>query len=297
MGVELIIPQEIQTRPVELRRRMVGNPAVMAALNPVERSVFLASTAKTFAEYDDKEMAADILAALRYIFRDVGYRETNDDALQYLLVRLCALLKRHYETLTLRDFKMAFEMTVTGELDDYFPKRPDGTADRGHYQQFNAEYVCKILNAYKRVRSQILAKAVNAIPEPETPRDYKREREELNELRAALIGDFEAYRETGRMPRVSPIAEMLYYDLLAACGLAHPIEVTEETQRAVFARAIAHYAGRGEIGEMERLKREGPGADELKHAATVQARHGALVDAFEKMVANGIDIRKFIIFE
>ena len=40
----------VKKTPVELRRELIGNANVMGVLTPVERAVFLASTAKTIAE-------------------------------------------------------------------------------------------------------------------------------------------------------------------------------------------------------------------------------------------------------
>ena len=153
---------------VVVRREMAKIPAVMDALGPVERSVFLASTDKTIAEYDANELSIELAKALKWIAKDVGYRATDESERGYLVVRVAEILKRYYDGLTMRDFKMAFEMSITGELDDYLPKNRDGQADRGHYQQFNAEYVCKILNAYKYRRAAVLKKANDAMPpEPE----------------------------------------------------------------------------------------------------------------------------------
>ena len=39
----------VKKSPVMIRREMIADPAVMGALDPVERAVFLASSAKTVA--------------------------------------------------------------------------------------------------------------------------------------------------------------------------------------------------------------------------------------------------------
>ncbi len=58
---------QIAVRPVKtavmIRREMVKIPAVMGALGPVEKAVFLASTAKTIAEYDAAELSAELAVA------------------------------------------------------------------------------------------------------------------------------------------------------------------------------------------------------------------------------------------
>ena len=125
------------------RVAMANNPAVMSALDSVEKAVFLSSTAKTFLEYNVNELALELRKSLSLIFRDTGFRPTGEAETNYLVIRVCEIVKRYFPTLTLKDFRMAFEMCITGELDEYLPKGRDGQADRSHYQQFNADYVCK----------------------------------------------------------------------------------------------------------------------------------------------------------
>lgn len=280
---------------VVVRREMAKVPAVMDALGPIDRSVFLASTAKTIGEYNAVELADELGKALKFIAKDVGYRETDESERGYLVVRVCEILKRYYSNLTLRDFRMAFEMSITGELDDYLPKGRDGQADRGHYQQFNAEYVCKILNAYKLRRASVLKRAYDAMPpEPEkqiSPEESKRLR---NATKSECINAFEYFKENGQLPDISPIAEMLYYDLLAAAGLAPEIVVALDEQKAILSRTINEFARRGMVGDMRRLKDAGTDAPELQFGAYKMARRKALKAAFTKMVADGINIMDYI---
>ena len=280
---------------VVVRREMAKIPAVMDALGPVERSVFLASTDKTIAEYDANELSIELAKALKWIAKDVGYRATDESERGYLVVRVAEILKRYYDGLTMRDFKMAFEMSITGELDEYLPKGRDGQADRGHYQQFNAEYVCKILNAYKYRRAAVLKKANDAMPpEPEKPITPERVKELRNQTKRDCIQAFEQFKANGYMPVMSPIGEMLYYDLLADAGLAPEIVVTIDEQKQILQRTINQFARRGMVGDMRRLEQAGPDAPELQHGAFTIARQKALKAAFTKMVADGINITDYI---
>ena len=79
---------------VMMRREMVKIPAVMDALGPVERAVFLASTAKTIAEHSATELAAELQTALKWIAKDIGYRSTDASDTQYLVIRTAEILKR-----------------------------------------------------------------------------------------------------------------------------------------------------------------------------------------------------------
>lgn len=282
---------------VVVRREMAKIPAVMDALGPVERSVFLASTAKTVAEHTDAELAAELTKALKFIAKDVGYRETDESERGYLVVRVCEILKRYYSGLTLRDFRMAFEMSITGELDDYLPKGRDGQADRGHYQQFNAEYVCKILNAYKLRRGTVMKRAYDAIPQTEPQVDQNQAKELRNHTKRECIDVFLYFKKHGRLPDISPIAEMLYYDLLADAGLAPEIVVTADEQRAIFQRTINEFCRRGMVGDMRRLEKAGTDSPELQYGAFKMARRKALEAAFRRMAKDGILLTDYIKFE
>lgn len=284
-----------QKPAVVARREMAKNPAVMDALGPVERSVFLASTDKTIAEYNANELSIELAKALKWIAKDVGYRVTDESERGYLVVRVAEILKRYYDNLTMRDFKMAFEMSITGELDEYLPKGRDGQADRGHYQQFNAEYVCKILNAYKYRRAAILKKANDAMPSEPAGQISPEESKQLHNVTISdCIKAFEHFRDNGYMPEISPIAEMLYYKLLSDAGLAKEIEVTIDEQKAILRRTINEFARNGMIGDVKRLQEAGTDAPELEHGSFVLARRKALKDTFARMVEEGININDYI---
>lgn len=284
-----------QKPAVVARCEMAKNPAVMDALGPVERSVFLASTDKTIAEYNANELSIELARALKWIAKDVGYRVTDESERGYLVVRVAEILKRYYDGLTMRDFKMAFEMSITGELDEYLPKGRDGQADRGHYQQFNAEYVCKILNAYKYRRAAILKKANDAMPsEPDREISPEESKQLHNITISECIKAFEHYRDNGYMPEISPIAEMLYYKLLSDAGLAREIEVTIDEQKTILRRTINEFARNGMIGDVKRLQEAGTDAPELEHGSFVLARRKALKDTFARMVEEGININDYI---
>ena len=286
----------VQYRPrtaVELRRELANNPAVISVLDPLEKAVFLASTAKTFAEYTANELAADLTKALRFIFKDTGYRSTDETELGYLVVRVCEIVKRYYPGLTLKDFRMAFEMSITGELDDYLPKGRDGQADRGHYQQFNAEYVCKILNAYKVRRAWVLKKANDAKPEPEKTVDPAKKEEYRKHAVRELIAHYDIFKETGKLI-TSPLLDVIFYNILTEYGLSIPVEITDEERKYVLQQAINDYARRGMVGDLNRLKQQGTAAPELTNSAFSLARHNALKTVFEQMCDAGDEITDYI---
>lgn len=283
--------------PAMVRREMAKIPAVMDALGPVERIVFMASTAKPFSEYSETELATGLATILKWIAKDVGFRATDESETQYLIIRTAEILKRYYGNLSLKDFRMAFEMAVTGELDEFLPKGRDGQADRGHYQQFNAEYVCKILNAYKARRGWILKKANEAMPKHEPAPNPEQQRYYRNKTRQDCIHAFEFFKDNGHLPDMSPIGELLCYNTLSDVGLAKEIVVTLDDQRAVMQQTINEYARGGFIGHINRLKADGPESKELEHKSYILARRKALEKAFKWMVEQDININDYIKFE
>lgn len=288
-----IAVRPVQKTAVMIRREMVKIPAVMGALGPVEKAVFLASTDKTIAEYDAAGLASELATALKWICKDVGYRSPDESDRQYLVIRTAEILKRYYSGLSLKDFRMAFEMSITGQLDDYLPRTRDGRADRGHYQQFNAEYICKILDAYKARRGAVLKKAFEAVepieqaPAPVDKSAYRKE------AIADLFAAFDEYRETG-MLNTSAIADLVFYNILAEYGLAPAVEVTPEDQKQVWQRTINDFARTGNVGDVNRLKSAGIDAPELQHGSFVLARHRAIKALFRGIIEQGKTIQEFI---
>lgn len=291
MGQEMTIYG--QGSPVAARRALAKMPEVLRSLEPLERTVFDASVGRTVSEYGQPELTVELSRSLRIIARDIGLRDTEVD--NYMTVRLASVLTNYYGGFTLRDFRLAFEMSVTGELDDYLPKRSDGTADRGHYQNFSTEYVCRILNAYRARRAQVLRKAAEAAPRKEEARDPDAERLAKQSLRRCLLEDYAYFCETGAFPAISPIAKMLYYHELAGLGFAPEVQVTERDQRAVFNEAVRDYLARGYLGDATRLKDAGPGADELAERSYIEARTRALRETFARMKEGGIDLKNYFV--
>lgn len=272
------------------RREMANNPAVMGALLPVEKAVFLATTEKAISEFNSSELAKELAMALKWIAKDVGYRITDEGEYQYLTLRTAEILKRYYGQMTMADFRMAFEMCITGELDDYLPKNRDGNAERNHYQQFNADYICKILNAYRARRSRILAKANAAMPEParvDTPEDIRRRE---NNIRNECIYAFMHYKYCGFLPRFSPVGEMLCYQKLSDVGLADDITISADEQREILRETISGMMQRGEYESARKMREEKP----QMYGSFIKARRRKLRETFDWMIREEIQITDYI---
>ena len=285
------------TTAIAIRRAIAQTPAIVDKLNPIERSVFLASTAKVAQEYDDRELAATMADTLKWVAKDIGIRDTESPDWKITIVRFGQILKRYYPLFSVKDIRMAFELMVTGELNDYLPKDRFGNPDKEHYQMFNADYFCKILNAYRVYRKAVINKAVEMVPKPVKQRNEAEERFYRNQTRKDIIAAFLFFKYRGYMPKLSPILEMLAYQDLAMVGLAEPFDVTLQEQQIILRRTLFELTQRQMIGDKKRVEQQGINAPDIQHGAYRLARLKALKRTFAEMVAEEIQITDYIKLE
>lgn len=285
------------TTAIAIRRAIAQTPAIVEKLEPIERSVFLASTAKVAQEYDDAELIAVMADTLKWIAKDIGIRDTESPNWKITIVRFGQILKRYYPLFSVKDMRMAFELMVTGELNDYLPKDRFGNPDKEHYQMFNADYFCKILNAYRVYRKAVINKAVEMVPKPVKQRNEAEERFYRNQTRKDIIAAFRFFKYRGYMPKLSPILEMLAYQDLAMVGLAEPFDVTPQEQQIILRRTLFELTQRQMIGDKKRVEQQGINAPDIQHGAYRLARLKALKRTFAEMVAEEIQITDYIKLE
>lgn len=284
----------VRKNAVAIRREMVKIPAIMSMFTPVDKAIFLASTDKTIAEYDSVGLTTELNTALKWIAKDIGYRDNDESERQYLVIRTAEILKRYYSGFTMKDFRMAFEMSITGELDEFLPKGRDGQAERNHYQQFNAEYVCRILNAYKNRRAQVLKRAQDKMPEVELPPDPNYSRLCRNQNRQMCIDAFLHYKYHGHLGYESSIQDKLIYDVLNKCGLAETITVTADDQQALIDERIKALKRQGDWRTAKRLQDDG---SEVQMSVYLRCRRKAIESTFDWMLEREYQITNYIKFE
>ena len=176
------------TKAIDIRRQMVQLPEIAKALTGVDKFVFVASTKTLISDIDNETMVNKTSQMFKFIAMDVGFRIPTDlTEWQYICTRLVDLLKRYYSNLTLADIKLAFEMATMGELNQWLPKDSQGNPDKNHYQQFNADFFAKILNAYKHKRNNVIGKAFEALPKPSDEMTPEQIKYYSNQKKAKLI--------------------------------------------------------------------------------------------------------------
>lgn len=285
-------------KAIDVRRAMVELPEVAKALTPVEKYIFVASTKKQIAEIDDETLIAKTGQMFRFIAMDVGFiiPTENRDDWTYICTRLLDLLKRYYSQLTLSEVKLAFELLITGELDDYLPKDRDGNAERKHYQQFNADYLAKVLNAYCRKQNQVIGKAYTALPEPKKELSLEQIRYYRNQSVMTCLMCFLRYKYTGRLV-FGLTDEMFVYKWLLGVGLADEVKETEDDRKQAFAK----YMYRAAIGMVNQytafnVRKKGIDSPEIDFTAYEVARKKEIIRAFDRMVAEEIQIDNYLFF-
>ena len=285
------------TKAIEIRRKMVQLPEVAKALNPVEIYIFAASTKIQISEIDDKTLVDKLANMLKYIAMDIGFIIPQDiEDWQYIQARILDILKRYYSNYTLSDVKLAFELATTGELDEFLPKDKHGNPDKNHYQQFNADYLSKILNAYKRKQNVVIDKAFKVLPEPKgemTPQQI-RQFEIQRQWRNRYI--FLCYKYTGKLI-LGLTDDMFLYEWLQKCGLADDVQVKEDDRKEAFARYMQRVA-RGMINQYTafQVRRKGTESPEIDFTAFEVARKKEIIKAFDRMISEEMQVDNYMKF-
>lgn len=283
------------TRAIDVRRQIAVLPEVAQALTQVEKYVFDASTKTQIAELDEKVFAEKAAQILRFVAMDVGYNiPANAQDWAYIQVRLLDIIKRYYSQLTLSDIKLAFELATTGELNDYLPKDSKGNPDKNHYQNFNADYFAKILNAYKRKQSEVVGKAYNAVPKPKKElspdviRFYERICIETNQR------IFLQYKYRGELI-FGAVDEMLVYNWLVAVGLANPVTETEQDRKQALTRYL-YRAARNMLqpNQFYDIQTKGIDSPEIDLTAFEIARRREIIETFDYMIENEIYVNNYL---
>ena len=285
------------TKAIEVRRRMVQLPEVAKALNPVEKYVFAASTKTPIAEIDDAKLVENLSLLFKRIAMDVGYIiPQNENDWNYIQSRLLDILKKYYSQMTLADIKLAFELATTGELDDYLPKDSQGNPDKKHYQQFNADYFAKILNAYRRKQNQVIGKAYTALPKPKKELSPEQIRYYRNQSVMTCLMCFMRYKYTGRLV-FGLTDEMFVYNWLLGVGLADEVKETEDDRKEAYNRFLAR-AARGFVNEFTvyHVRKQGTQSPEIDYTAFEVARRKEIKRTFDRMIAEEIQIDNYLFF-
>lgn len=283
--------QGANERAIDVRRKIVQMPEVVNSLSNVEKYVLSASTKMQISEYDDETLVNKSRQLFRFIAMDVGYNiPENGNDWAYIQTRLLDIIKRYYSQLTLADIKLAFELSTTGELDEYLPKDSQGNPDRKHYQQFNADYFGKILNAYMKKQKDVFNAAYEAIPKKGSEMSVEEKKYYHEKIMQRIRYVFLRYKYSGILDFYGS-DEMFIYDFLYNFGLTDEVKANQEDRRQALVRYMQRVAN-GMINQYTayHVRRQGINSPEIDYTAYEVARRKEIVQAFEYMIINEIQI-------
>lgn len=285
------------TKAIAIRRQMVELPEVDKALTPVEKYIFAASTKTQICEMDDGALVEKTAQMFRFIAMDVGFRiPTEQNNWAYMCTRLLDILKKYYSQMTLADIKLAFELATTGELNEFLPRDSNGNPDKNHYQQFNADYFAKILNAYRRKQNGIISKAYAALPEPNREISPEQKKQYHNETVERCRNAFLRYKYRGKyIP--SMFDDMFIYNWLHAVGLADDVQETEDDRKTALSRYMQRVAA-GWVNRYtaEHVRRDGTKSREIDYTAFEVARLKEIRNAFARMIAEELQVDNYLTY-
>lgn len=254
-----------------------------AQLSNVDAMILAAAKNATIGEMQSTEIVAAVNQCFRFISIDVGYKRPADDAeWQYIVVRLADVLKRHFYDLTIEDVKTAFELLTVGGLDNYLPTNSSGEPDRSHYQNLNAEYLCKVLRAYKKRRDVAYINIKTAQPKPHKslpPTPTKTPAEKTREC-------YDNYKATGKLVFAIPPDDVTIANFLTEKGLMAAVTVTDADKEKAFALYKAECnLGRHNDYAAKWIVRAGKDARELQPKAYKLALSRCIKTAFDVFVS------------
>lgn len=276
------LPEKLNTA-VAVRRNMPET--ALTNLSPVERGIWDASTKRAISEYPLEELSGHVGKLAKAIAMDAGIKTIDP----YSVTRFMDILRKYYYTMSLSEVKIAFELGMTGQLDEYLPRDKYGMADCHHYQSFSVEYVTKILNAYKKRFADVQDKAYSSIPEKK--KEWTEQEKEFysNYSNQLARNAYLLYKYKGIIRPI--INEMLVYAQLERMGFAEPIIITESDKKKGYAESInKHHNGLINDFLVSCVRAQGTNNGMVNDEAFRIAKLRAIRETFDYMLKNEISL-------
>ena len=284
-------------KAIEVRRALAALPETLSGLSEQEREIFSASVKKQIGEYDNAlELTAYVKPLFKYIAKDVGYTiPSKEEEWKYIQTRILDILRKYFANLTLNDIKLAFELTALGELDVFLPKNKDGKADRGHYQNFNAEYFAKILHAYQEKQGCVFEKvfkSTSTIAIADNSAELAQ-----NKFRKLLVYALYHYKYRGYMMDLSAPQQIMLYSILHNLGFITAVLSDDDLKKSM--AEVRKQIAMNIIKPFQAgiIKARGVEHDAVKAGAVKFAQYRAIVECFDELLSNEIQITDYILLE
>lgn len=274
-----------QQTAYDVRKEIVARKE-FETLPSVERNILQASVRTRIKDLAPEEVAEKLKKMLHFIAIDVGYKITNAAEWQYTQTRIFDIVTKYYGELTLAEIKLAFELAMVGELNEYIPN-----GDIKHYQQFNGEYVSRILNAYKKRQNDAIVKAYEAIPS-EPVRISQNDIERGKRFMASKFRKaYYEYKYRGIVDDSVFAMHVFVYNWLCKIGYAEQFKVIDADRKRAYAEYQREaYKGRKNKYEAGRVRVEGYLSNILDYQAEKHAKRREIGKAFERMLKDDVNI-------
>lgn len=291
-NTSLAIARSTTVKAVENRVAMLDIQEVMDSLSTVEKMAFVSSAKRSIRGYEEGELIEKVAKLSDMLAKDLGIRSEIG---QYEKTRFFNILRQYYSELTLGEVKIAFDMSLLGELDSYLPKNGHGEPDKGHYQSFSIDYITKILNAYKKRRSEIIIKAHKALPiEPTKVSD-----QDALEIRRASFRRnkfrYLQYKYRGVF-ELKGMEEKIIYEAFLRNGIADVIQVSDEEKR----KSLSDYLYNSSSGlvnkyTLQEIKKKGIDHQSVVFGGVKYAMRKEVKRVFDYLIKEEIQIDSFLI--
>lgn len=267
---------------------------VEKALTREEKKILSALTKKPISQYREEDAVKIVAVLFKSVSMDIGYRFQNDPDWQYKQTRMFDFLLNNFADFSAESIRQAFDTMLSYGLDDYLPKNSKGEPNREHYQNFNTEYLSRILTAYRRKITDVHNKAVNAVPPPVKQVTAQENAKMHDNLLASCIVVYLRYKYTGKL--VIPVWLRLVFvaDWLQGVGYDVDATITEEDRQ----RSIEAYKCRILGGLVPRIEgtfalKEGFNNAQIANTASNIALRNAIQSAFDEMIEDEINIIQY----
>lgn len=298
MANEITISNVRQTgKAIDRYRAIAPYIERIGILSRSEQAIFNASTRQPIGEMKPEELAEALRKMLPYIAIDIGYNIPSDKKeWQYTQTRIFTILQTYYTQITLQDFKLAFELAAVGQLDEYLPKDAKGNPDAKHYQKFNADYIGKILKAYKQKQKDVETKVVEASNNaPKAVPLLMREQNASRKFMAdKCVEMFLVYKYKGKLKNdLTGLA--IVWKWLRAKGYADEAKPTIDERQTAYNEYRHRYAmGRENVFRASHVLREGIFSNDLDYSSNLLARKREIKAAFDRMIKEEIQIKEIV---
>ena len=271
-------------------KELLSNSTVKSKLTEIEKQISRTWIEKRLSSYSKQQLSADFGKLIRFIAKDSGIIQPPD---QYDQTRFVEILLTYYRDFSINEVKMAFELANVGELDSFLLKDRDGNPDKNHYQVFSVEYVCKILNAYKKRKSQIHFKALKALPEKAYSMTEQEKQEVDLSVRHSIAEKFIRYRDE----KVIPVfyVHVAIFSVLRDAGIITETEF--QTSKESVEEALKQILSDRTVAESERSRakkyvQNGSISSILQNRAGMVEYDKQIIRIFDKLIVEKTDIYK-----